>query len=69
MLQHGEEEMLDGCILVSHRLRLVRRCEQDLVQVTADIRLTALDLDAGLERAVQRVLELTLVDSHFLEEL
>ncbi len=69
VLDHGQEEVLHGHILVSQLLRLVLGVYQHLVQVCPHIYLAALNLGALRDRLLHPVHEVLLLDLHLLYQL
>ena len=61
--------MLDRDILVSHRLRLIFRLDEALVEVRPDVGLPAVHLDKRVNRCRHGVCKLFRIDPHALDEL
>ncbi len=61
--------MLDRDILIPHRLRLVLRFDEALVEVRPDVGLAAAHLDLRVDRRGHGVCKLFRIDPHLLNEL
>ena len=69
LLEHGQEKMLHGHILISQLLCLVLRPQKHIVQILAHIGLSPLNLGALCHRPLCAVHKMLLLDLHLLYQL
>ena len=69
MIQQGQEQMLHGDILISHGFRLILRAHQSLIQILSNIRLPSGNLRSTVQKLLQTVLKMLLLDFHLLYQL
>ena len=69
IVQNGQEQMLNGNILVSHLLCHILSADERLVQILSDIRTAAAYLYFSIQCLIQTVLKILLLDLHLLNQL